>query len=494
MKILTSGQIREADRATVIEESISPLDLMERAAEAIAGWICNHVDQVAPLLFICGKGGNGGDGLAVARILFHAGFDCKYFIPYDTSSLLPDTLANYKRLPGGVVRVDGLDAVDCDTVVIDALLGTAVKGSVGDGLSEIIYRINSMPNRKIAIDIPSGLPSEPSDEYGPVVNADETLAIEFPKLSMLQPEYGNHCGRIDIIDIGLSSDFIESAATPYHYADNKIMQSILLRRERVSHKGDYGHALLVCGNRNMIGAAILATGAALRSGCGLVTAHIPYDQRVALQSNHPSAICSFDVAECFSVVPESVERFSAVGVGCGLGQDIRTVAALEALMLRCGGPMVIDADALNIIAQHPHLWHIIPAGSILTPHPGELRRLIGEWSGAADKLSKISGIAARYNIYVIVKGANSVCCTPQREYYFNSTGTPALAKAGAGDVLTGLLTGLLARGYTPLRAALLGVYLHGAAGEKASAYFGDESVNSSDLIDFIGEAFLEITQ
>jgi NAD(P)H-hydrate epimerase len=264
---------------------------------------------------------------------------------------------------------------------------------------------------------------------------------------------------------------------------------LLLPRAKFANKGTYGHALLVCGSRGMMGAAVLATGGALRSGCGLVTTHVPDGERSVLYCTCPSAILSLDPGECFTTLPADLARYSAIGTGCGLGQNEATVAALAGLLESCSKPMVLDADALNILAAHPHLQAFVPAGSILTPHPGELKHLVGEWADDMDKIARVREFAASCRAIVVVKGAHTMICAPSGECYFNPTGTPAMAKGGSGDVLTGLLTGLLARGYEPLHAALLGVYLHGRAGELAAQTTGEEALCSSDIIDHIGDAF-----
>jgi NAD(P)H-hydrate epimerase len=508
MKILTGRQIREADRATVEREGISSLELMERAAEEIARWIAENVEVGCRLVFCCGKGGNGGDGLAAARILTDAGRECALFLGADPNELSEEARANFARLPEGV-RIYDITAerpdIEPDDVIVDALLGVGVTGEVREPVRGVIEWLNSLPNRLISIDIPSGMATEwgsgrngdgeSNYDESVIVRAETTLTIGFPKLSLLQPETGEYAGGIVVLPIGLDEKFLAGAGTPYHYITEEWVESLRRPRAKFSHKGNYGHALLVCGSELMPGAAVLAAGGAVRSGCGLVTVHIPKTERFALTANHPSAMLSLDGAECFSTLPDGLDRFSAIGVGPGLGRDPRTVEALGELLSAVSvlegenppRPLVLDADALNIVAENPHLKQLIPVGSVMTPHPGELRRLVGEWADDREKLEKASRLAAEISGVMIVKGAHSVVCTPDGRFIFNSTGTPGMAKGGCGDVLAGLLTGLLARGYDTETASVIGVYMHGRAGERAAELYGEEAMNASDLAEFFTE-------
>lgn len=480
MKILTGNQIGAADRAALEKEGIDALELMERAAEQIALWICQNIDQQQRLLFFIGKGNNGGDGLAAARILYNAGFDCHVYTPFSADEMSEECRENMLRLPKGILSHD-FPATE-DSIIIDALLGSGLKGTVREPVKSIIGAINDSGCKVISIDLPSGMATEWNEHSEETVHADTTLAIQYPKLAMMLPEVGEHCGRIETIDIGLDCTEFQ---TPYHFTTQSIVDGIKRPRSKFAYKNMYGHALLVCGSQNMIGAAILATSAALRSGCGLVTTHIPHSERLALQISCPSAMLDTDPENIFSTIPHDIERYSAIGIGCGIGQAERTVDALRMLLTAYDKPMVIDADALNIIARNKDLIGKIPPDSILTPHLGELKRLIGEWGSEEEKLRGALQLAFKTQSSVVVKGAHTAVCMSDGRIYFNSTGDSGMAKGGSGDSLTGLLTGLLAMGYTGRQAAVIGVFEHGSAGEKAAEYFGSESMNSSDMIDFL---------
>lgn len=486
MKILTDNQIKEADRYTIANEPIPSIDLMERASNVIAQWICNHIDKTTSLLFLIGKGNNGGDGLAVARILFNAGFDCSIYLPLGKDSSSDECQTNLERLPDYIPAIEP-DNIKNDTVIIDSLLGTGVKGEIKEPLASVIEKVNLLPNRVISIDLPSGMISEFGNPNQKIIKADVTLTLEFPKLAMLLPEAGEYCGEIQILPIGLSKDYIKNTPTLYHYLTEEYIQSIVLKREKFSHKGTYGHALLICGSKGMAGAATLATGAALRSGCGLVTTHIPNSERFAIEANYPSAMMSLDEEDYFSSLPKDLPKYSAIGIGCGLGQNHQTTEAFKDLVSSIyKQSLVVDADALNILADNYNIRQHIPENSILTPHPGELKRLIGEWHTDEEKIGLVRRLAANLKSIVIVKGAHTMICLPDGSCYFNSTGNSGMAKGGSGDVLTGYITGLLARGYSSKDAAMLGVYMHGKAGDKAAEKFGMEGMNSKDIIDELG--------
>ncbi len=488
MKILTGDQIREADRVTMLREGIESIELMERASELIAQWVCNNVDMSSPLSFVIGRGGNGGDGLAVARILYNAGYSCSVYMAYDKQHLSEECRFNFGRLPRGL-KPQNIDKLSCaeSGTVIDALLGSGLRNKADDFSAGIIHSINALRTRVISIDMPSGLPSEGAGRGVVAVKADVTLAIGFPKLSLLMPESGEAAGKIEVLDIGLDKEFIAAADSDYEYVDGDFIRGLLLPRAKFANKGTYGHTLLVCGSDGMVGAALLATGAALRSGCGLVSVCLPQEAAMTVHITHPSAMVAGYPERFFTSLPEGMDRYDVIGVGPGLGRHRATAGALKEL-LRSDKRLVIDADALNLVAEHKVLYNDLPRGALLTPHPGELRRLVGEWSDDTEKMALVSAFARDTGCYVLVKGAHSMVCTPGGKIYFNSSGCAGMAKGGSGDVLTGYLAGLIARGYGVGEAAVAGMYIHGAAGEKAAEFHGEEGMNSSDIIDFLGEA------
>lgn len=489
MKILTGKQIREADQYTIANEPISSLDLMERASIALSDELEKLAKKSSPLLFVIGKGNNGGDGLAMARVLRNRGYQCSVYCIFDEAVLSEDCRVNLHRLPSSVRLFSDFEVSE-DLVIVDAILGSGVRGVVSEPIASVIDKINKYPNRVISIDLPSGMNTEWQPKTDTIIRADYTLTIQFPKLAMLQPDYGRFCGDIHIVPIGLSEDYLSKAESQYSYCDEQYIRSLFAKkRNRFAYKNEFGHALLICGSKNMSGAATLATGAALRSGCGLVTTHIPYSERIGIMTNYPSAMMSFDCEYCFSSLPDNLDKYTTIAIGCGLGQSQKTIEAVEKLLKSVKVPMVIDADALNIIAANDRLRKYIPKNSILTPHIGELKRLIGSWNSEQEKQKKIQTFSAEIDSIIIVKGAYTSIFCPDGNCWFNSTGNAGMAKGGSGDVLTGLLAGLLARGYNPTDAAKVGVYIHGLSGDLAAAHLGQEAMNSKDIIDYLPSAF-----
>lgn len=494
MKIITGSRIAELDKATAAAEGIASAELMERAAELVARWACIDMREDEEITVVAGRGNNGGDGLAAARILRNAGRKVSVAMPLGRDGLSPDCALNLERLPDEIplyaTVAEAVAGPDC--VIFDALLGTGLYGALRPEAASVIREIDSLPNRKVSIDLPSGMPAEFGDSSA-IVHADITLAIGFPKLATLLPGTGDYCGKIEIIPLEFDAGTIDRDDSPYFYITADDVRRMLLPRGKFGHKNDFGHALLAAGSQGMGGAAVLAAGGALRSGCGLVTVHLPESERTALTANWPSALTSADPAGFFSAVPKDLKIYTAVGAGPGLGRANATVLALEELLMYCrdnGIPAVLDADALNILADNPHLEEFIPPDSVLTPHPGELRRLVGEWSDELRKLELTASLARKLDSTVVVKGACTMTCIRGERFVFNSTGNPGMAKGGSGDVLTGLLAGLVARGYEPGTAAVLGVYLHGDAGDRAAAEFGEEAMNSADITDYLPDAFM----
>ena len=565
MKILLGKDIRSADLRTIEREPVASIDLMERAAvaletEAVAAAEAPVTGDMTGLpfrenahepegsvpeyLIVVGKGNNGGDGLAVARLLKRRFGDSRkvsVLLLFPPERLSDDCRRNLERLPSeipvyhfseGRISADGSDIPAAhlfrsNTIIIDAILGTGVTGAVHGVAQQAIRLINEHSHgcrMVISIDLPSGMPTEPwrspeqeADMSGEnaartspptdIVSAGLTLTIEFPKLALMLPETGKYAGRLRTVHIGLDSEFIDDCDSPFTAVDREYAASLLETRGEFDHKGTHGHALVIAGSAEYMGAAILCTGAALRSGCGLVTAHIPSEGRTAMLVSHPSAIISADPSPVFSSLPERFSKYSSVAAGPGLGKAEPSVAALKELLaclpqyehIRA---LVLDADALNIISEHPGMLAAIPAGSVLTPHPGELARLLRAaadcgmienaapaagtpWTDDMHRVALVRQLCRGLKSVIVVKGAHTMTCSPDGRCFFNMSGNPGMAKGGSGDVLTGLIAGLAARGYDPLTAALLGVWFHGCAGDDAAASRGVESMNAADILENI---------
>jgi hydroxyethylthiazole kinase-like uncharacterized protein yjeF len=491
LKILSMAQIRELDQHTIQHEPVASIDLMERACVAFVRWFSVKFDTARRVVVVSGTGNNGGDGLGIARLLQEAGYPISVWIVRGGKESA-DFSANLKKLPKKLSPVDfamGTAFTECD-VIIDAVFGSGLSRSAEGIQEEAIRAINGSNAIRVAVDIPSGLLAD-QHTSGIAVEAHHTISFQLPKLAFVLPENGRYVGEWHRVDIGLSKAFIRDCKTAHYYMTRKSAQRLLKTREKFTHKGDYGRGLIVSGSLGKMGAAVLAARGALRAGIGLLTVHVPGCGNDILQTTAPEAMTSIDPSASVITKAPPADGYDAIGIGPGLGQSAQSAEALRVL-LEAGKPMVIDADALNILSASRELLHLVPAGSVLTPHPGEFERLSGKWDNDFDRLARQLTLARQLKSIVLVKGAHTAIATPEGEVIFNCTGNPGMATGGTGDVLCGFLTGLLAQGYSVRDAALLGVYLHGLAGDLASAELGEHSLVAGDIVDFLPRAFLTL--
>ena len=499
MKILSAEQIRQLDAYTINNEPISSIDLMERASQTFVQWFTERFpDEDQPILIFCGIGNNGGDGLAVARLLFHRFYEAEVYRCQISTSVSEDFQTNLDRLPPHrsvpvhvIEKDDSFPEIPENAIIIDAIFGSGLNRQVKGYWAKLLAYLNGHSNLKVAIDIPSGVFAD--RHSGEVTfQADYTFSFELPKLAFLVPENQDSVGDWTVGSIGLHKAFIKKVATPYHYLDKTLASKMLRLRKRYDHKGTFGHALLIMGGYGKVGAAVLAARACLRSGVGLVSIHAPKCAYEILQISVPEAMISVDRHQFYLSEIPNLTPYRAIGVGCGLDQKKTSREALTALLEKTSSPLVLDADALNIIASTPYLFEKIPKGSILTPHPKEFERLFGKTANDFDRNDLQREKAQELGVVLVLKGANTCIADPEGHCYFNSTGNPGMATGGSGDVLTGIITGLLAQGYIPREAALLGVYLHGLAGDLAAGQLQHESLIASDIVEQLGRAFQKL--
>lgn len=498
MKILSVEQIRLADAFTVEHEPILSVDLMERAANKLFEWIRKRLQPQSEVLIFAGTGNNGGDGLVLARLLIENGFQVTTCLIHYAEKLSPDCETNFQRLQNieGAKPIDvwheaDMPAITEEVIIVDALFGSGLNRPVSGIAKTAIDLINSGQNVVISIDIPSGLYADKAidPKLDTVVEADYTLSFQFPKLSFLWPENDRFVGRWEILDIGLDSRYIGEVLTPFSMLEKPTVSSFLRKRSKFSHKGTYGHALIIAGSAAKTGAAILAAKACLISGAGLLHVHLPESAQIPMQSAFPEAMISRDANEDhFSQLPD-LSPFTVIAAGPGMGTAEETVKAMKLLIQQATTPLMLDADALNILAENKTWLAFLPKNSILTPHPGEFERLVGSWTNSFERLELQRQLSLKFGVIVVLKGANSCISFADGHCVFNTTGNPGMATAGSGDVLTGMITGLLAQHYSPAKAAMLGVYLHGLAGDMAAGKLGMESVIASDIIHCIPDAF-----
>lgn len=494
MKLLSAEQIRQWDAFTIENEPIDSIDLMERAANECVKWFVENFDKAYKFHVIAGMGNNGGDGLAIARILLQQGFECQVSVVKYKSTGSKDFQNNLNRLIESDVKVNmienGLVDLFSDEIVIDAIFGTGLNKPLKGRFSDLIEEINSKASLIVSIDVPSGLfVVDNSNNTGAIIKAQFTLTFQVPKLSFLLPSAGNFTGSFEVLDIGLSLEYLTSLKPNYHFITDSDIDVYNIPRDKFNHKGNFGHASIIAGEKGKMGAAVLAVKACLRSGVGLATAFVPEIGYSILQTSLPEAMClTTNSEDTISGIPD-LTYYSAVGIGPGIGTSNSAQGSLKLLVQESKRPIVIDADALNILSDNKTWLSFLPAGSILTPHPGEFRRLVGDFKSDLERIEGLSSFSKKYKVIVVLKGAHTSIASPDGEVYFNSTGNPGMATAGSGDVLTGIITSFLAQGYNPLIAACMGVYYHGLAGDIAANNLGEASLMATDIIDYLPLAF-----
>lgn len=502
IKILPVEKIRELDNYTIKHEPIRSVDLMERAAEACFDWITKKVESPGNYTVFCGMGNNGGDGLALARMLHLEGNNVEVYYIHHSDSASNDNQLNFKRasdIPGLVINElfsdDTNIVIEDHDIVIDALLGSGLNKQTGGALADVIDQINNSNGYVISIDMPSGLYADnPVDSRNPhIIEADYTLTFQMPKLGFFVPENDKYVGKWIVLDIGLSDEFIEEYPADFHLTEKKDISQILKPRKRFSHKGMFGHGLIIGGSLGKVGAAILASKAAMRSGAGLITTHVPYIGMTSIHTAIPEVMLSLDSSETHIAELPDTEHYNAIAIGPGIGIHEETGKVLKLLIQESKKQLIIDADGLNILSENKTWLSFLPQNTILTPHPKEFERLTSKVSNHFNRLEILSAFSARYKVFTILKGAYSAVGCPDGAIYFNPTGNPGMATAGSGDVLTGILLGLAASGYSPFETCILGTWLHGKSADIAVKHLGQPSLIASDIIDFLGLAFKKVS-
>jgi ADP-dependent NAD(P)H-hydrate dehydratase / NAD(P)H-hydrate epimerase len=493
MKIFNADQLQRADAYTIAHEPITSIDLMERASQAFVDRFVEEIESDLPLVVVAGMGNNGGDGLAIARMLAQREYGVQVNIVKGEGEGSADFQTNLARLPKEVsvhyIRTEEeIPDWPAPSVIIDALFGTGLSRSVMGIYSRVILAINRARAVVVAVDMPSGLFTD-SPATGPVVEADWVLTFELPKLSFFMPSHAPYASNWEVLPIGISRKFIDKEPSQYGIITWERVEALLKSRPKFSHKSDFGRVLLIAGSKGMMGAAVLASRAALRTGTGLLTTAIPACGYTVLQTAVPEAMVLTDAHEDYISSIPSVDKFDAIGAGPGLGRSTDTMAAVKALLKIQDKPLVLDADALNLIAMNPRLLEQIPKGSILTPHPGEFDRLAGTAADDVDRLRQLREMAENSAIYIVLKGAHTAIATPEGKIWYNITGNPGMATAGSGDVLTGIITSLLGQRYGVEEACQIGVFLHGLAGDLAAGEMGMDGMVATDIVRHIPAAW-----
>jgi hydroxyethylthiazole kinase-like uncharacterized protein yjeF len=472
LPLLTSPQIREADAYTIANEPIYSIDLMERASKAFVGWFVNHFpDKKKAISIYCGTGNNGGDGLAIARMLDeHQYQSVSVKVARFSDKASADFNANFKRLqhtdlPLTEIKPGENFPSENSPVIIDALLGTGLNKPLNGDYKRLIDHINSLKRTVVAVDVPTGLFSEgevPKDAI--ILKASLVITFQQPKINFLLPDSASYIECWEAVNIGIDEKFVRSLSSSYQAVEEKDIRKLLKLRHRFSNKGTYGHALIVAGQDETMGAALLSAAACAYAGCGLTTACVPKNGLTALNIYMP---------ELMAIVRNGAEvpiiewkKFDSIAIGPGIGKQDDALALFADTLTCCKKPMVIDADALNLLAAHKELWSGIPENSILTPHMKEFDRLFGGHTNWWQRIQTGIEKAKEHQLYILLKNDYTITITPQGNVYFNTTGNPAMATGGMGDVLTGIITSLLAQKYSPEEACVISAYIHGKAGDE----------------------------
>lgn len=503
IKIPSIPQIRELDTLTIAEEGITSLTLMERAATAVTNHIASRWETTVPVVVFAGPGNNGGDALAVARLLAERGYQVEACLFNTTGKLSPDCRKNWERL-NGVENVTAMEVtaqfeppqLTSRHIIVDGLFGSGLSRPLSGGYAALVKLINESPAKVVAIDLPSGLIGDAPTyaRQSAVVKADLTLTFQLPKLTMLMADYAEFLGEVHVLDIGLSARHIGELVTDYLIPEKQDVAAMLVPRDPFGHKGTFGHALIIAGRYGMAGAAILAAKACLRSGVGKVTLHTPQMNNAIVQVAVPEAVVNLDPSDTAFTAPVDPKPFDAICIGPGLGTETVTATAVAEQLTQTDIPTLVDADGINLLSVHPDWLRRLPKGSILTPHPGEFQRLAGCATNGTTMLNEARNMAVRYGIFIVLKGHHTAICTPEGKTYFNSTGNSGMATAGSGDVLSGIITALLASHYGSREASILGVYLHGLAGDLAAHALSEEGLTATDIISYLPLAFRQLRE
>jgi NAD(P)H-hydrate epimerase len=487
------SEVKEADDYTITHEPIASIDLMERASRAfVSNFIQHFAISYKKIVVVCGLGDNGGDGLAIARMLYDLGYEVEVIIINYSARQSANFKVNLERLknkinPEWINDRSRIHNFQSNSLVIDAILGAGLSRPLEGVIKSVVEKLNGSKAEIVAVDIPTGLFADSINEKGDIIiKATYTITFHTPKLAFVLPQNAEFVGNWAIVNIGLHEEFIQQIKSKYFYTDSEVAKALIKLRPKFANKGNFGHALMMAGSYGMIGAAVLSTKACLRSGVGKVTIYTPKYGYEILQTSIPEAMCLPNRnTEYLEELPK-LDNYQAIGIGCGIGTRSETVALVEKLLTKIEVPIVIDADALNVLASDEKLLKLIPKGAILTPHPKEFQRLIGKkWENDYEKLEILSQFAIEYNCIVCLKGAFTSVALPDGTIHFNSTGNAGMAKGGSGDVLTGMLLALLAQGYRADEAAILGVYEHGLAGDRAAQLKGTTAMIASDIIECI---------
>ncbi|WP_228851389.1 NAD(P)H-hydrate dehydratase [Aegicerativicinus sediminis] len=502
MKIFSKEQIYEGDKLTAERQNISSTDLMERAGKQIFQWLDIRMQGAqVPIHIFCGIGNNGGDGLVLGRHLITHGYNVIVYIVNYSDKRSKDFLINYERIksvskswPIVIEKEDQFPQIGNDDIIVDAVFGIGLNRPATNWVQHLFQHFRSSGAFTLSVDIPSGMYTDKvPDRPGGVVWANHTLSFQSPKLVFFLPDTQQYTRNWEVLDIGIDQKFLIESQPEAELIGKVEVLSFYKPRDKFSFKNNFGHCIIIGGSYGKIGAVLLSSRAVMASGAGLVSAYVPKCGYIPIQSSFPEAMVVTDSSDTEITSIKLPFKPDAIGIGPGLGTSGKTIASLKSFLSEAKIPLVIDADMINILAENEDLLKLVPENSIFTPHPGELKRLIGEWKDDFEKIEKSKAFSRKTNAIILIKGAHTMIVKGE-SLFINSTGNQGMATAGAGDVLTGIITGLIGQKYDPLQAALFGVYLHGKAADIVVEKTGYQSLIASDIIRGIPKAYLDLFQ
>ncbi len=502
--IVTGTQSRELDRQAIEDYRTPSLDLMEAAGRGAYEFLESVFPPLkkAKALIVCGKGNNGGDGFVLARYLKQEWIELQVVCVAPIKELSPDAqkmARRFKKEGGKIILLKEATQLNPllakADLIIDGLLGTGLSKRARSPYREIITQINEANKPTLALDIPSGLCADTGQILGVAIQADWTATMGFSKLGLILPPGCDHAGQVEVIDIGLPEPVKKGLKTAYRLIDAETARQAFLKRPSESHKGDFGHLLTVAGSPNKLGAGLMSCKSALRTGAGLVTLALPQKAYQKIPENFleimyeplPSTATGSFATQAFSSLKKILEDKMVIACGPGIGTARSTRSFVKKLVQQSPHPLVIDADGLNCLVDQVEVLREAKIGIVITPHPGEMARLaqITTREVQKDRLGIANAFARNYGVTVVLKGYRTIIATPEGKIYLNPTGNPAMATAGMGDVLTGMIASLLAQKIEWLQAITSAVYLHGLAGDRLAERMGDRGLMAGDIIDFI---------
>ncbi|WP_185877896.1 NAD(P)H-hydrate dehydratase [Blattabacterium cuenoti] len=504
MKILSLNQIKQADQYCIDFEPISSLDLMDRASKKCIDWIIENKNFFKklnfPFIILSGNGNNGGDGLSLAIKFYLLGININIYIINISKHSSYEFLMNKKKILEYNIKY--MDIYENDkypffnekSYLIDAILGVGLNRSLNKYWKSFFNFINKKNFLSVlSIDIPSGMFIEKQNEnIDNIIKSDYILTFQTPKLPFFLPDYEKCIKEWFILNIGWKNEFIEKIYTKNFYINKKMIFHMKKKRKKFSHKGNYGHGVIIGGSYGMIGSIILSGKASFKCGIGKLSIFIPNCGYNIVQNNILEAIVKTDIHNNYISKIFIPDNINSIGIGMGMGVNKFTINAFKLFLIDLSNnkeksfiPIVIDADAINILSNDSNLLNLLPKNTIITPHPKEFRKLFGSWNNDFHKLDILRKMSKKHNIYIILKGAHSIVSTPNNELYFNSTGNPGMATAGSGDVLTGMILSFLSQGYSIKNSCIMSVYLHGLSGDFAAKTLNEDSIIATDIINHI---------